>query len=154
MPHHSRLSGLVIDCDTDGLDGLDGAAAFWGAALGDGRGRKPQGRYVGLDPRNGLHVAVQRVDHPSRVHRDIASDNVPAEVARLERLGARKVAEVRTRVVMEAPTGHRFCVTRAGGADFAAGANARDGAGSGPRDRDPPERPPLPAGRGCLDGRG
>ena len=42
MPHHSRLSGLVIDCDTDGLDGLDGAAAFRGAALGDARGRKPQ----------------------------------------------------------------------------------------------------------------
>ena len=121
MPHHSRLAGLVIDCDTDGLDGLDGAAAFWGAALGDGRVRKPQGRYVGLDPRNGLHVAVQRVDHPSRVHLDIASDDVPAEVARLERLGARKVAEVRTRVVMEAPTGHRFCVIRARGADFAAG---------------------------------
>jgi hypothetical protein len=134
MPHHSRLAGLVIDCDTDGLDGLCGAAAFWGAALGDGRGRKPQGRYVGLDPRNGLHVAVQRVDHPSRVHLDIASDDVPAEVARLERLGARKVAEVRTWVVMEAPTGQRFCVTRARGADFAKGANAWDDAESGPGD--------------------
>ena len=96
-----------------------GAAAFWRAALGDGKARKPQGKYVRLDPRSGLHVEVQRVDIPPRVHLDIASDDVPAEVARLERLGARKVAEVRTWVVMEAPTGHRFCVIRARGADFA-----------------------------------
>ena len=47
------------------------------------------------------------------MHLDIESDDIPAEVARLERLGARKVAEVRTWVVMEAPTGHRFCVIRA-----------------------------------------
>ena len=58
-------------------------------------------------------MEVQKVEHPSRVHLDIEADDVPAEVARLEGLGARRVAEVRTWVVMEAPTGQRFCVIRA-----------------------------------------
>jgi len=126
MPHHSRLAGFIIDCETDDIEA---SAAFWRAALGDGRARKPQGKYVRLDPRGGLHVEVQRVAHPSRVHLDIASDDVPAEVARLQHLGARKVAEVRTWVVMEAPTGHRFCVIRARGADFAGTANLWEDAG-------------------------
>ncbi len=117
MGHRSRLAGFIIDCQTDDLAG---AAGFWAAALGDRRLRRPQGKYVRLDPQAGLHVEVQRVGHPSRVHLDIESDDVPAEVARLERLGAKRVAAVRTWVVMEAPTGHRFCVIRAQTADFAA----------------------------------
>ncbi|MGH8363694.1 MAG: VOC family protein, partial [Gammaproteobacteria bacterium] len=35
-----------------------------------------------------------------------------AEVARLTRLGAREVRRIKTWVVMEAPTGQRFCVVR------------------------------------------
>jgi hypothetical protein len=123
MAHRSRLAGLIIDCDTDDLEG---AAAFWRAALGDKRARKPQGRYVRLDPQAGLHVEVQRVEHPSRVHLDIESDDIAAEVARLEGLGAKRVANVRTWVVMEAPTGHRFCVIRAQTADFERAANTWD----------------------------
>ena len=57
------------------------------------------------------------------VHLDIESDDVAAEVARLERLGARRIAAVRTWVVMEAPTGHRFCVIRAQTPDFDARAH-------------------------------
>ena len=37
-----------------------------------------------------------------------------AEVQRLEKLGAKRVAAVRTWVVMEAPDGQRFCVIRQG----------------------------------------
>jgi hypothetical protein len=120
MAHRSRLAGFIIDCDTDDLAG---AAAFWRAVLGDTRARKPQGKYVKLDPQAGLHVEVQRVEHPSRVHLDIESDDVEAEVARLEKLGAKRVGKVRTWVVMEAPTGHRFCVIRAQTADFERAAN-------------------------------
>ena len=126
MTHRSRLAGFIIDCQTDDLAG---ASAFWSAALGDGRLRKPQGKYVKLDDQAGMHVEVQRVDHPSRVHLDIESDDIEAEVARLEKLGARRVAKVRTWVVMEAPTGHRFCVIRAQTKDFDAKANTwEDGA--------------------------
>jgi hypothetical protein len=126
MPHRTRLAGVIIDCEGGALAA---AREFWAAALGDTKRRKPQGRYVKLDDQAGLHVEVQRVDHPSRVHLDIEADDIPAEVARLERLGAKVVGRVRTWTVMEAPTGHRFCVIRAQTRDFDAKANAwEDGA--------------------------
>jgi hypothetical protein len=57
------------------------------------------------------------------VHLDIESDDVDAEVRRLEALGARQVARIHTWCVMEAPTGQRFCVVRAQSAGFADDAN-------------------------------
>jgi hypothetical protein len=66
---------------------------------------------------------VQRVRHESRVHLDIESDDVEAEVRRLEKLGARSLGAVKTWHVMEAPTGQRFCVVRAQRPDFATKAN-------------------------------
>jgi hypothetical protein len=58
------------------------------------------------------HIEVQQVEHESRVHLDIESDDIEAEVRRLESLGARRLQNVQTWVVMEAPTGQRFCVVR------------------------------------------
>ena len=72
---------------------------------------------------NDLHIEVQKVDHPSRVHLDIEADDVEAEVRRLEALGAKRVKQVRTWWVMEAPTGQRFCVVRPQRANFATEAN-------------------------------
>lgn len=115
MTHRSRLAGLIIDCQTDDLPG---AAAFWAAVLGDEGGGRRQDNYIALENQAGLQVEVQLVDHPSRVHLDIESDDIEAEVARLERLGATRVANIKTWVVMQAPTGHRFCVIRAQTADF------------------------------------
>jgi predicted enzyme related to lactoylglutathione lyase len=111
--HHSRLSSLIIDCQADDL----GAAAhFWSQALGRPikQGADPaQEKYVGLVTHDDEPVIeVQKVDHPSRVHLDIESDDIEAEVHRLEALGARKIEAIQTWVVMEAPTGHRFCVIR------------------------------------------
>jgi predicted enzyme related to lactoylglutathione lyase len=57
-------------------------------------------------------VQVQRVDHESRVHLDIETDDIPAEVARLEALGATVVRRLERWAVMQAPTGQRFCVVR------------------------------------------
>ena len=101
---------------------LDAAAGFWSAALGAPRPREDG--YVTLGDLAGLHPEVQLVDHPPRVHLDIESDDIPAEVARLEGLGAREVARIKTWVVMEAPTGHRFCVIRAQTPDFEAEAHS------------------------------
>ena len=110
--HRSRLSTIVIDC-RDG--NLAKAAAFWGRALG--RRARPASKnpanknYRSLGTgKEDLIVLLQRVRHPSRVHLDIESDDIEREVARLERLGARRLKKIRTWVVMEAPTGHRFCV--------------------------------------------
>lgn len=110
--HRSRLSGLIIDCQ--GAD-LAEAARFWSSALGFPAKPAMPGNegYLQLDtgPR-GPTMEVQIVDHPSRVHLDIESDDMEAEVARLEALGARRIRQIRTWWVMEAPTGQRFCVIR------------------------------------------
>jgi hypothetical protein len=57
-------------------------------------------------------VQIQQVDHDSRVHLDIETDDIAAEVARLEQLGAKVAKRLERWVVMEAPTGQRFCVVR------------------------------------------
>ena len=110
-PPESRLAGFIIDCQTTDLAG---AARFWAEALRlplrELPGEEGQ-KYMRLENRD-LHIEVQRVDHPSRVHLDIGAVDVEAEVRRLEALGARRVEAVNTWVVMEAPTGQRFCVVR------------------------------------------
>ena len=111
--HKSKLSGFIIDCRTDDLAA---AAEFWSQALGMEQHALPaeEGeKYVRLmDPSGELHIEVQKVGHPSRVHLDIETDDVEAEVRRLEALGAKRVRQVHTWWVMEAPTGQRFCVVR------------------------------------------
>ncbi len=112
MAHQSRLSTLVLDCNVDDL--ADGAR-FWSNALGkpivtldqDGDGRYAELRTERDEP----IILLQKVEHPSRVHLDLETDDLEAEAARLEALGAKRIAFVRDRWwVMEAPTGHRFCV--------------------------------------------
>ena len=108
--HRSRLAGFIVDCH--GTD-LDGAARFWSQALGMAKAGRDGERYELLDASaRELHVEVQAVEHPSRVHLDIETDDLEAEVARLEGLGARRVGLVERWWVMEAPTGQRFCVVR------------------------------------------
>jgi predicted enzyme related to lactoylglutathione lyase len=117
--HKSKLAGFIIDCQTTDLDG---AAAFWGSALGmpvRALAEEQSGIYRQLeDTRLGLHVEVQAVTHPSRVHLDIETDDIEAEVRRLEKLGAKRVQMIRSWWVMEAPTGQRYCVIRAASKDF------------------------------------
>lgn len=109
--HRSRLAGFIIDCDTADLDG---AATFWGAALGMESLGQDGAAYVRLDASaRDLVIEVQKVSHPSRVHLDIEADDVEAEVRRLEALGAKRLQQVNTWWVLEAPTGQRFCVVRA-----------------------------------------
>ena len=111
--HHSRLCALLIDCNTSDIDK---AAGFWAEALGravDSHHPGTRGNYRMLEtPLDEPIVQVQRVDHESRVHLDIETDDIPAEVARLEKLGAEVVRRLERWVVMQAPTGHHFCVVR------------------------------------------
>lgn len=113
--HHSRLAGFIIDCRASDLpDGLGSAAQFWGNALGMGVLGEDGPHYLRLDASaRDLTIEVQSVDHESRLHLDIESDDVEAEARRLEGLGAQRVAKVRTWWVMQAPTGQRFCVVQA-----------------------------------------
>lgn len=122
--HKSKLAGFIIDCQTSDLES---AASFWSAALGMEKQRLPAAegeKYMRLvDQQHGLHIEVQVVGHPSRVHLDIEADDIDAEVARLEALGAKQVERVHTWCVMQAPTGQRFCVVRKSSPDFDSRAN-------------------------------
>ena len=121
--HRSRLAGYVIDCR---VDELDAATLFWSRALG-----KPA---LPPDPEDPAYrelatradepkLLLQRVDHPSRIHLDIESDDIDAEASRLESLGAKRVGFVKRWWVMEAPSGQRFCVVRARRGPLGEGAN-------------------------------
>lgn len=112
--HHSRLCALVLDCQ---VDDLEPAARFWSGALGkpiDKLDEDGDGRYAALATADDEPIILlQKVEHESRVHLDIETDDLDAEVARLQALGARAIAFVRERWwVMQAPTGHRFCVVQ------------------------------------------
>ena len=111
--HRSRISAYVFDCK---VDDLAQATDFWSKALGrtvasadqDGDGRYAE---LGTD-KDEPFILLQRVDHAPRIHLDIETDDLDAEVARLEALGAKRIAFVKRWWVMQAPTGHRFCVVR------------------------------------------
>lgn len=123
--HRSRLAGLIMDCRTDDLEK---AAQFWSDALGVPL--KPAAaeasplvyRQLMTGPED-VHMEVQKVQHDSRVHIDIETDDIEAEARRLEALGAQRVGIVQTWLVMEAPTGQRFCLVRPQRTDFKEHAN-------------------------------
>jgi catechol 2,3-dioxygenase-like lactoylglutathione lyase family enzyme len=125
--HHSRLCAVLIDCKTSNVEE---AADFWGAVLGreaDANHPGSRGNYRMLeDQPDEPIVQIQRVDHESRVHIDIETDDIPAEVGRLEKLGARVVDRLERWVVMQAPTGQRFCVVRVQRPGFPKNANRWD----------------------------
>jgi predicted enzyme related to lactoylglutathione lyase len=115
MPHHSRLSTFVLDCN---VADLQASADFWSAALG-----KPvhaydedgDGKYARLETEADEPILLlQKVGHDARIHLDIETDDIEAEVARLTKLGASEVSRPHDGrwVVMQAPSGHRFCVVR------------------------------------------
>lgn len=68
-------------------------------------------------------MQLQRVDHDSRVHLDIETDDIQAKVARLEKLGATVFRKLGRWTVMQAPSGQRFCVVRVQRSGFAENAN-------------------------------
>jgi len=108
--HYSRLSTFVIDCKTQDITA---AASFWSNALGRDVHPSPDAdplyRVLAARAAEPL-LLTQAVEHESRIHLDIETDNQEAEVRRLEALGAKRIAQIKNWWVMEAPTGQRFCV--------------------------------------------
>jgi hypothetical protein len=111
--HRSRINGILIDCN---VEDIGEAARFWADALGrpiDPDHPGTRGNYVMLEtPPDEISIQIQRVDHESRLHIDIETDDIPGEVARLEKLGATVDERKERWVVMRAPSGQRFCVVR------------------------------------------
>jgi predicted enzyme related to lactoylglutathione lyase len=122
--HRSRINGILIDCN---VEDIQAAAEFWSGALGrpvDSDHPGTRGNYVMLETRpDEISVQIQRVDHESRVHLDIETDDIPAEVERLEKLGATVDTRMERSVVMRAPSGQRFCVVRVQREGFAENSN-------------------------------
>jgi hypothetical protein len=119
--HKSRLATFVIDCRTEDLGE---AARFWSAALNRAVSTTNDAGYLELatspvEPQ----LLLQKVPHESRIHLDIESDDLEAEVRRLEALGAKRVAFVKRWWVLEAPSGQRFCVVNPQRGPLGSGAN-------------------------------
>jgi predicted enzyme related to lactoylglutathione lyase len=111
MPHRSRPAILLLDLPPED-HGAD--LAFWSGATGRAAkhtGSAPQWASLGSFA-GGFHVEVQRTGEgtPPRWHVDIETDDVDAEVARLEALGARRSADMGRFWQMTDPAGLVFCV--------------------------------------------
>jgi Glyoxalase-like domain len=113
--HRSRVAQLCLDVPDAAYDD---ELAFWAAATGwrHESGRRPE--YDRLLPPEGspLRLLVQRLgrDDPgtsTRAHVDIGTDDVAAEAARLESLGAKVRERIDHWVVFDDPAGLPFCVT-------------------------------------------
>ncbi len=117
-----RIQCLCVDTDDPAR-----LAAFWQSALGWRRTFEQDDEVV-LEPPEGSRedgivpdLLFRRVPEPkavkNRLHLDLRPEDQAAEVARLEKLGARRAdvgqgAEA-TWVVMADPDGNEFCVLRA-----------------------------------------
>ena len=122
MAHRSRLCAIMIDCSPDNMDaGVD----FWGKALNmpPSSAKSMSGPYVFLEGHaGGFFVVLQQIEDDARVHLDFETDDVEAEVRRLEKLGARRKEQMDSFWIMEAPSGHVFCVVPPQSDDFPADA--------------------------------
>ncbi len=104
--HRSRIGIVLVDHSGEHYDQ---SLAFWAGV--QGVRPTPDGPYAGVGEIGSLNLEVQRLDAGGpRVHLDIESDDVPAEVARLEALGAAVVERREGYVIMSDPGGVVFCV--------------------------------------------
>jgi predicted enzyme related to lactoylglutathione lyase len=113
MPsHRSRLCGALIDVPHSDYDAT---VAFWREALpANPQTSAEDSEYTSFgEPTAGVELMVQAVGDPrGRIHLDIETDDIEAEVARLKALGATEVERIKTWVVMRDPVGIVFCVVR------------------------------------------
>ena len=110
MAHYSRLYPIVLDVPAAEEDAT---VAFWRGALGaplERVGRYPD-FHGAVIPGHDLLLLTQRLGTGApRVHLDVHTDDLDAEVARLEALGATRVERQDRWWVMRDPAGITFCV--------------------------------------------
>jgi predicted enzyme related to lactoylglutathione lyase len=125
--HRSRVYAVLIDTPRETADEV---TAFWSKALGVTPKPIPsEPQFIGLpNAVPGLVTAIQATetaDDTPRVHIDIETDDIEAEIARLQALGAVHEAQWQECHTLRAPGGHVFCVlsVESDPAEFAATAN-------------------------------
>lgn len=105
--HRSRIGVVLIDHPGQHYDE---AVRFWAGVQGV-RPVPEDDRYTNVGEAGTLSLELQRLDEgSSRVHLDVETDDVRAEVARLTALGGTVVQEREGYVVMADPGGVPFCV--------------------------------------------
>lgn len=110
--HRSRVGVILIDHPQESYAA---SSAFWAGAHGGSVTSAPSADdpYESLDDLpGGIKVEAQRTGSgtPPRIHLDIETDDVPAEVDRVIALGARVVEQHRAYAVLADPGGMQFCV--------------------------------------------
>ncbi len=111
MSHRSRLSILLLDLPPEHHVAGTG---FWAGATG--RSAEPDhtdDEWASLGSfADGWSIEIQRTGEgtPPRWHVDIETDDIPAEVARLEALGAKRHKDMGSFWQMLDPAGLVFCV--------------------------------------------
>ncbi len=118
MSHRSRVCAVYFDV---GREDYADAAHFWSGALGSEIDFDPDKRYTEMPGE--MDYGVQSVE-PGRegLHIDIETDDIEAEVARLEKLGAGRREFIKSWWVMIAPGGQPFCVVPVGSKSWPDGA--------------------------------
>ena len=107
--HRSRIGVVLIDHPATSYDS---ATAFWGAAAGVTPEPLQGEPYASLGHLGDVELATQRLDDasPPRVHLDVETDDVEAELSRLQALGATVTDRRDGYVIMADPGGLVFCV--------------------------------------------
>lgn len=111
MSHRSLITAIVIDVPSDQhADEVE----FWSGATGKELVRLSHPEYHGARLTSALVLLVQELgEGEPRVHVDIHTDDVDAEVSRLKDLGASEFDRHDDWAVMQDPAGLPFCVVRA-----------------------------------------
>jgi catechol 2,3-dioxygenase-like lactoylglutathione lyase family enzyme len=107
--HRSRVAVLLVDHS----EAHDAAVAFWAGATGSTAVELPEEPgFSSLGALGDLTFAIQRTGPgtPARMHLDIETDDVPAEVARVVGLGATVLEDHGGHAVLRDPGGLVFCV--------------------------------------------
>ncbi len=111
MAHRSMVTAIVIDVPNE--QHAD-EVAFWSGATGKDLVRLSHPEYHGARLTSTLVMLVQELGEGApRVHVDIHTDDVDAEVARLQALGATLVERLADWAVMRDPSALPFCVVQA-----------------------------------------
>jgi len=112
--HRSRIGVFLIDHPAESYDD---AASFWAAATGSDRasaeGPPGEDPYESLAPLGGgelLELQRTGAGTPPRIHLDLETDDVAAEVARVVGLGATVREEHEGYTILTDPGGMVFCV--------------------------------------------
>ncbi|GAB3400824.1 VOC family protein [Flindersiella endophytica] len=110
--HRSRVYAILIDTPKENADDV---TQFWAKALGATPHPLPEApQFISLlNAIPGVNTAIQATetaDEAPRVHIDIETDDIEAEVARLQALGARLESQWQECRTLRAPGGHVLCV--------------------------------------------